>query len=120
MIPLRALPLRVTWQQPGETIDEYNNIVSDWSDAARTDTDDVPAYIEQRTTTELVNGRDTTVTRLLFITNELGINATDRIVWNGDTYEVDGDPAVLQTPDGPHHLEAALLIVDRAASELAS
>lgn len=120
MIADHLLPLRVTWQQPGETIDEYNNIVADWSDAARTDHDELPCYIEQRSTTELVNGRDTTVTKLLFITNELGLTASDRIVWGDNIYEIDGDPAVYYTPAGAHHLEATLLIVDRVPSEVVS
>lgn len=111
MIPQHLLPLTVTWQQPGVDEDEYGNLLADWSDAARTD-NDIAAYIEQRATTELVDGRDVTVTRLLFVTNELGVQATHRIVWEGTPYEVDGDAFVFQTPAGPHHLEASLLLVD--------
>lgn len=120
MISDRLLPLRVSWQQPGETTDEYNNPVPDWSDAGRTDHDHVPVYIEQRMTNELVNGRDSTVTRLLLVTNEFGMTASDRIVWAGNTYEIDGDPATFYTPAGAHHLEATLLIVDRAPAEVGS
>lgn len=107
----------VTWQQPGETTDEYNNILPDWEDP---DDSEIAAYIEQVSTTEIVDGRDSTVTRMRLFTNELGIHATDRIVWGDDVYEVDGDCAVFHTPAGPHHLEATLRIVDRAAAQTGS
>lgn len=102
----------VAWQKPGVTRDEYNNVIPDWSDP---DEQLIPAYIEQTNSTELVDGRNTTITHLRMFTNELRIEATDRIVWDGNIYEVDGDCAVFHTPAGPHHLEGTLLIVDRAA-----
>lgn len=109
MIPARLLPLTVTWQQPTTTTDGYGNTVDDWTTPT---SEDIAAYIEQRTTTENRDGRDVTVTRLLFITNELGVRATHRIIWDGRTYEIDGDCAVFHTPAGPHHSEATLLIVE--------
>lgn len=111
MIPLHLLPLRVTWQHPGVATDDDGNEQPDWTDGARTDVEDLPGYLEQRSTAELVDGRSTVVTRPFFITNELEIAAEDRIVDGDKTYEVDGDPAILLTPSGPHHAEMALLRV---------
>jgi len=109
MIPDRLLPLEVVWQQPGTTTDEYNNQVLDWTSPT---SNTIRAYIEQQSTNEIVDGRDLTSTRLLFVTNELGVESTHRIVWDGVVYAVDGDAFVYQTPNGPHHLEASLLLVD--------
>lgn len=111
MIPLHLLPLRVTWQHPGVTTDDDGNEQRDWTDDARTDVDDLPGWIEQRQTNELVDGRSTVITRQFFITNELEIAAEDRIVDGDNTYEVDGAPAILPTPSGPHHAEMVLLLV---------
>lgn len=107
MIPTRLLPISVTWQQPGETVDGYNNPVDDWSDDARTDTT-IDVYLEQQSTSEQLDGRDTTVTRLRLFANELGIQAGHRILRDGLLYTVDGDCAVFNTPAGPHHLECGL------------
>jgi hypothetical protein len=111
MIDSRLLPLTVTWQQPGIAAGDYGgDEQDDWSDGARTDTT-ISAYIEQRDTLELVTGRATVVSRLVLICNELDLAAEDRIVSSGKTYAIDGDPAVLLTPNGPHHTESTLKLV---------
>ncbi len=109
MIPAHLLPLTVTWQQPGTTTDGYGNEIDDWSDGVRTDTE-IAAYIEQRSTSETRDGT-TRTTGLLFVTNELDVRATHRVVWDVNTFEIDGDCGVFHTPTGPHHLEASLLRV---------
>lgn len=111
MIPERLLPIDVSWVQPGTTSDSYGNTVPDWSDDAVTATD-LRVMIEQRTTVEQRDGRDVTVTTLLLFTNELAVAAIDRFVWADRTYEIDGEPAVVYTPAGPHHTELALQIVE--------
>jgi hypothetical protein len=111
MIDSRLLPLTVTWQQPGIASGDYGgDEQDDWSDGARTDST-ISAYIEQRDTLELVTGRATVVSRLVLIANELALSARDRIVWGDDIYMIDGTPAILQTPSGPHHSESVLKLV---------
>lgn len=110
MIPARLLPIAVTWVQPAATEDAYGNPMPDWGeDATR---NDLQAWIEQQDTREVRDGRDQLVSTWLFITNELGVGGQDRIEWADRTFEVDGEPAVMHTPAGPHHLEARLLLVE--------
>jgi hypothetical protein len=108
-IPARLLPISVTWVRPGATVDAYGNTVDDWDTVTSSPLD---VMIEQRRTVEQRDGRDVTVTTLVLFTNELAVAAIDRFVWGDATYDVDGDPWIVQAPDGPHHVEAALLRVE--------
>jgi len=109
MIPTRLLPLTVTWQQPAATTDEYGNTIVDFSDPTETA---IRAWLQDSTTVEQRDGRDTVRTTRLLITNELGITAHDRVIVDGRIFEVDGEPSTVDTPAGPHHLEARLLTVE--------
>lgn len=113
MIPAHLLPLQVEWAEPGDTTDSKNNTVDDWTvpDAGWPT---IAAYIEQQVqnVAELRDGRDTLVSTWLFITNELGVTARARIIWDGRTFELDGEPWKPITPAGPHHLEARLRLVE--------
>lgn len=40
------------------------------------------------------------------------IDAADQVQIDGKTYEVDGPPHTAWTPDGPHHLEVPLKLVE--------
>lgn len=111
MIPPRLVPLEVDWIQPASTTNSYGDTVTDWSEDAVTSTT-INVMIEQKTSTEQRDGRDVTVTTLALFTNELAVDAAHRIVWDGRTYEIEGEPAVIQTPRGPHHLEATIRIVE--------
>lgn len=111
-IPERLLPITVSWIHPGTTTDGYGNSVPDWSEGAATTTSSLPVMIEQRRAVEELDGRDATVTTLVLFTNELGIEAVDRFVWDGRTYEADGDPWVVYSPGGPHHAEIAIVRVE--------
>jgi len=110
-IPGRLLPITVSWIHPGTTADDYGNTARDWSDGAAT-TAPLQVMIEQRRAIEQLDGRDATVTTLVLFTNELGVEATDRFVWDGRTYEADGDPWVVYAPDGPHHSEVSIVRVE--------
>lgn len=109
MIPPYLLPLTVTWIEPGTTTDRYGNTIPAWD--AGTDTE-IAAWIEQQQRIEDRDGRDTLVSGWLLVTNELDITAGARIVWDGRTYEVDGEPAKPMTPAGVHHLEVRLQLVE--------
>lgn len=108
MIDDHLLVQTLTWIEPGTTTDRYNNTVDDWSTATRTE---IAAYVEQQNRTELRDGRDTLVSGWLLMTNELAVTSRARFEWDGHTFEVDGEPSKPTTPDGPHHLEARLLLV---------
>lgn len=111
-IPQRLLSIKATWQQPGTADGDYGGDEQpDWSDDARTDHENIDVYVEQRDTTELVDGRTTVVSRLVLIANETGFAAADRIVIGDTTYEIDGAPAVFTAPTGPQHSESTLKLV---------
>jgi hypothetical protein len=110
-IPERLLPITVSWIRPGTTTDSYGNTTRDWSDGAAT-TSPLQVMIEQRRAIEQLDGRDATITTLVLFTNELGVEAIDRFVWDGRTYEADGDPWIVYSPAGPHHSEVAIVRVE--------
>jgi hypothetical protein len=109
VIPTHLLPITVTWLQPATTTDGYGNTVNDWTDPTSTS---LAVMIEQRRAIEELDGRDATVTTLVMFTNELAVDAVDRFVWAGVTYEAAGEPWIVHSPAGPHHAELALKRVE--------
>jgi hypothetical protein len=96
MLPARMLPHTITIRTPGETTDAYGNTVPDW-DTATTRT--AAAYVRPQSTSvrpagneHVEVGRDVSERSWQVHTNDSAITVTDRIVWDGVTYEVDGDP----------------------------
>lgn len=108
MIPERLLPISALWVRPGIGEDAYGNTVDDWDTPS---VSGVRVMVEPRRAEEERGGRDVTITTLVLFTNELAVAAGDRFVWDDRTYEVEGDPAVVYTPAGPHHAEVQLRLV---------
>lgn len=104
-IPTRYLPTPVTWIEPTTATDAYGNEVNVYDDGAGVA---LRVKIDALQTVEFVDGRDTFVTRWRMFTNEPGITGRARILWDGNHYEVDGEPDAPQTPAGFHHLEVTL------------
>lgn len=95
----------VTTRTPG-TSDAEGNVVTANTSA------DYPALVQQTDAIEVLVGDVRSVSNwLLFLLPDAAINAQDQVVVDGRTYEVTGEPAVLRTPRGPHHIEARLRIV---------
>lgn len=65
-------------------------------------------WAQQRSTTELVGGRETVVTQWWWFTNDPDWLPLDRLVWDGSSFDVDGNPKPVYSPDGLHHLEIPL------------
>lgn len=103
MIPSDFLPHSAVWQQPTKTQDGHGSDVYTYSGGTA-----VRGWFQQRTTEELVGGRQTVVTQWWLFLNEQGVGPLDRFVWDGKTFQVDGDPAPLSAPTGFHHLEIPL------------
>lgn len=96
----------VVIQTAGTTVDRYNNTIADWS--APTERS-AKAWLAQTENGEVFDHRDATVwsfTATLDITAEL--QPYERVVIDGQVYEVVGRPNVAHTPRGPHHIEATL------------
>jgi head-tail adaptor len=101
----------VTLVRPATTVDRYGNTVKDWTNATSTD---VKAWISQRNATEDpgtsgTGGRQGELSDwVVYLHSDVTITAGDRIMWEGDTFEVIGKPLPGKTPRGPHHLEATV------------
>lgn len=111
-IPARGLPDTVTVLTAGRWTDRYGNVNVDWDTAtSRTITANVQAYPGGRGDETFTERDAATLTRKMF-TNDTGIGYLDRVVFEGQTYDVLGQPAVWETPDGPHHSEVELQLVE--------
>lgn len=101
--------MAVTILRPATSTDRYGNVIPDWTGATSTAVD---AWISQRASTEAEAGRDTVATTLgMFVDADVDIEAGDRVVVDGETWEVDGRPLRARTPRGVHHLEVGLRTV---------
>lgn len=116
MIPADLLCDTVTWVQPvaGAT-DRYGNATLDYGVGVATRTT-ITGRLQQHQrvglTAERLEGGDMVTSDWLFITNQAGIDAHDRIETASMTLEVAGRPAPLSTPQGVHHYEIRLRAVE--------
>lgn len=94
----------------GPGTDEYGNALPGDVGAAVTEF----GFLEQRDTTEFVNGRETTVTRwTAFLSADSTVTATGYITFGGQRFQVDGQPAQVWNPRKKvvDHVEAKLVEV---------
>lgn len=102
----RFLTSEITIVTPGTTVDRYNNLALDWSKATSTC---AVGWLTQVTSSEQIGLRDATLSGWkLYLPACTPVAVTDRIVADGKTFEVDGEPHSAHTPDGEHHIEIAL------------
>ena len=93
MLPARMLPETITILTAATTTDAYGNTVADWtSPASRT----AAAYVRPVATADehTDDRRDVSDRRWQVHTNDQAVTAFDRIVHDGVTYEVDGEPLI--------------------------
>jgi hypothetical protein len=103
-------PHTVTILRAGQGTDEYGDAVVDWTSSTATAS---PAWVQPRTTSEENANRSAVLRGMLaFLPPGVSIRAHDRLAWDGRTYEVNGEPATLWNPSGPHHIEAPLTLVE--------
>lgn len=90
------------------TTDRYGNPASSVSDEI-----EYPAYIEQVSTLETLNDRETRNTKyLLILPATADIDATSTVTYGLDSYRVNGKPHILETSRGPHHLEVEIELIE--------
>lgn len=94
----------------GSTKDEYGNtLATDLGDAIS-----IVGYLEQVNSVETVLDRDTIVTHWqAFFPAETDVSAFDRIVFGGQTFEVDGAPWQVYNPrtQAVSHIQTKLIVV---------
>ena len=93
----------------------YSEDANEDAVAAAPEEVDYPCLLQQRDpslsdrATELRTGPATFVSSyLLFLAADAIIDGRDQWRQDGVVYEIIGDPALVRTPDGPHHIEVAL------------
>ena len=103
------LPHTVTVLRAPLVTDAKGNKVRDWTTATQTP---AAAWVQPLTSDEQTLGQDRVTSRWrIFLDPETVALATDRIVWQGDTYQVDGEIQAWVTQVGVHHYEGYLLRV---------
>lgn len=84
----------------------YGDDIVDW---ANTDETSTLGWLTQLSGREVLGTRDAQVSDWkLYLAADVDIDAGDRVLADGVTYEVDGPPHHAHTPRGPHHIEVAL------------
>jgi head-tail adaptor len=107
MIPERLLTRSLTWIEPTISADRYGDAAEAWgAGTAITGRIDTLSQLEVQDQT-----RDMATTVRVLFTNTTGLTSKARIVDGTTTYEVDGLPAVIDSPAGPHHTEARLRLI---------
>jgi len=87
----------------------YGNQTPDWPNATSTT---YSAAVGPLTTAEdVVDQRQTTTRLRLILPPSADVIAADRIVWAGQTYEVDGEVVAVKRRGRTHHYEAVLVKV---------
>lgn len=93
--------------------DRYGKQVRDWSAAASVD---YPAEVQPVSSTENVVNQARTETRWrVWLGPSADLAATDRVVWDGVTFEVEGDVERWKRRGRLHHLRAVLVRVAQGA-----
>jgi head-tail adaptor len=107
VLPERLLPHSVTVQTAGTTTDRYGNTIQDWSDP---DTRVIRGRFEMLLSDavklrEETDGRDSALSVWRFYTNDI-VDMRERLVWDGKTFDIDGQVSPTYGLTGPHHYEA--------------
>jgi hypothetical protein len=88
----------------------YGNMARDWDNAAE---QDFVVHWSAQSVNEVVGDEPQTVTRgKIFGDATLDLEATDRVLFDGDTYEVDGDVMRSYRVGQLHHVRAMLRRID--------
>lgn len=104
---------RVTRLRASLTDGPYGNQQRDWANASSVD---LSADVQPVSSTEDVVNQQQTVTRWrLTLYPSSDLEPTDRVVWDGDTYEVEGAVERWKRRGAVHHLRAVLMRVEQGA-----
>ena len=92
------------------TVDSHGNEVRNWSTATSVT---MNGWLAQRIRDENNDNRDARISDWhLTVPTGSDITALDRVVIDGQTFELDGPPNTAWTPRGPHHIECSLRVVE--------
>ena len=105
------LPHTVTLLRAPVVSGSYGSQVRNWG--AATSTPNVAAFVQPQSSSEQVANEQRVVTRWrIFLDPWADLKAADRVQFDSETFEVNGDVETHRGPAGQaHHLEALLLKV---------
>lgn len=87
----------------------YGNSARDWANATRAT---YAVQVSPMSATEVIGDEARTITQWkLFGGPDVDIEATDRVEWNGGTFEVAGEVMESRQPGRLHHVRARLVRV---------
>lgn len=98
----------VRLRAPLVTSDYTGDEERDWSDDTTIAKRKIRADVQPQSTTEVTTQRELVVDRWRVLCPPDDVISTDRILWNGDVYEVDGDVGLFLRRGVRHHMEFAL------------
>ena len=104
------LPHTVTWIEPSTGEDRRGDTTLTYGSGV-----EVAGWMQQNSAAESFtgDGRDRRTARwTLFSDQTAGMTSLARIVWDGRTFRVAGDPNHLWDDEAYHHTEAALEVVE--------
>lgn len=110
-LPPRLLTRAVEVIRPSFTTDRYGNKVADWANATTTT---YRGWVAPTDASEDDHDRDERrIDAKVFLPSGTDLDAGDRVrIDAADTYDVIGPAMAFSTPRGPHHLEAAISLVE--------
>jgi hypothetical protein len=84
-------PHTITLLRAAEQPSDYGNTSTlDWSNATRTDV--AGCSVQPSSSSEFTIDRDTFITRfVVYAPASTDVRASDRVEWDGSTYDIDGD-----------------------------
>lgn len=100
----------VTFVRAGSTENRYGDDEKDWAAATRTTT---KGWVAQQAHSEDRDQREARVSGwVLFVAPTVDVTGLDRVEWNDLTFEIDGPPLPAYRPQGLHHYEVPLRLVE--------
>lgn len=110
MMPAHLMIQGVTLEKPTTSTDSRGDVTYSFDQPKRVK---ITAWIDQQSTTEVDDeSRNARSSNALLVTNYLDMQAQDRVIYDGNTWTVQGRPRAVPTLVGIHHLEATLRLVE--------
>lgn len=101
----------LTIQSPGTVANQFGNQVTTWDTFTAVPSAGIVQPVSTSKGDKSEGRRQVTTGYRIYIPGAAPVTAQDRIVWNGLTLEIDGDPEFWPEPDGAiHHTEISTVV----------
>jgi hypothetical protein len=110
MISVDLFPHTLTVITPTIATDRYSNETLSY-DVPPATSRTIGGFMQPNVSTENTVDRSAVTYAYVVYTND-SLDARDRVIWEGHTFEVDGPPRRWDTPAGAHHYETYLRVTE--------